>query len=157
MSGERNYQIRRANVDDWDKVTRLAWVTFLEFEAEDYGEEGIENFRDFLVDEKLNRMFLLGEYVVFVAEDRDGILGMISLRNGNHLSLLFVDSKHHRQGIGGALLSEMEHYLKEEDRKSITVDAAPYALDFYLRRGYVPEGPERTTAGIRYTPMKKKL
>ena len=149
--------IRQANVDDWDKVIRLAWVTFLEFEAKDYGPEGVRSFRDFLVDEKVNRMFLLGEYVVFVAELNGNIVGLISLRSGNHISLLFVDKEFHHQKIGSRLLRYAEDYLRGEDQNVITVDSAPYALNFYRYFGYDPVSEECVVSGIRYTPMAKQL
>ncbi len=149
--------IRQANVDDWDKVTGLAWVTFLEFEAKDYGPEGVRSFRDFLADEKLNRMFLLGEYVVFIAELNGRIVGLISLRSRNHISLLFVDREFHHQRIGSKLLHYAEDYLRKEEQNVITVDSAPYALDFYRHFGYDAVSDECVVSGIRYTPMEKKL
>ena len=69
MVQESNIQIRQANIYDWDEAMALAWKTFLKFEAKDYGQEGIDSFRDFLTDSLLRRMFLMGEYPMFIALD----------------------------------------------------------------------------------------
>ncbi len=47
MVQEDGIQIRRANIYDWDEAIALAWKTFLKFEAKDYGQEGIDSFREF--------------------------------------------------------------------------------------------------------------
>ena len=36
--------IRSARIDDWENVKKLAWNTFLKYEAEDYGVEGTRSF-----------------------------------------------------------------------------------------------------------------
>ena len=103
------YQIRSAYRDEWDDAMALAWRTFLRFEADIYTAEGIRHFEDFITDTTLHRMFLLGAYQMFVALDHNRIVGMITLRNASHISLLFVDEKYHRQGIGRALIE----YLRD--------------------------------------------
>ena len=50
--------IRMAKEKDWEPAMKLAWETFLIFEAQEYGEEGIESFRDFISDQWLKNMFL---------------------------------------------------------------------------------------------------
>ena len=149
------YQIRRATIADWDKAIALAWKTFLKFEAEEYGEEGTKHFRDFLTDETLRRMFIIGEYPMYVALDGENYVGIISLRNKKHISLLFVDEAHHRCGIATALMNEMKKYVIEEhEGNALTVNAAPYALGFYHKIGFEDVAPQLMQDGIRYTPME---
>ncbi|MCR5717385.1 MAG: GNAT family N-acetyltransferase [Lachnospiraceae bacterium] len=150
-------EIRRGHVDDWDAATELAWITFLRFEAADYGEEGTTSFRNFLSDALLRRMFLMGEYLLFVATIDEHIVGMITLRNTNHISLLFVDEAYHHRGIGTALIEYACEYLRGEHQWKITIDAAPYAVDFYHRLGFRDMSEEKLAEGIRYTPMSKLL
>ncbi len=148
--------IRSARIDDWENVKKLAWNTFLKYEAEDYGVEGTRSFREFLDDEKLHRMFLLGEYIVFIATYKDELLGMISLRSQNHISLLFVAEHFQHMGIGSALIRWAEHYLhKDMGEDKITVDAAPYAVECYHGLGYQDVDVERCIDGIRFTSMEK--
>lgn len=149
------YPVRSAYQDEWDDAMALAWKTFLQFEADVYTAEGIRNFEDFITDTTLHRMFIMGIYQMFVALDRKQIVGMLTLRNTSHISLLFVDGKYHRRGIGRALIEYLQEYLLSEAGISrITVNAAPYGVAFYHKLGFRDIRPEEEKDGIRYTPME---
>ena len=150
------YQIRWAKVEEWEPMMKMVWRTFLRFEAKDYTDEGIHNFLDFITDEKLFHSFLRGDYQVMVALDDAVVVGMASVRNRNHLSLLFVDEPYHRQGIGKELLHRFCDYLeKEEGEPYMSVKAAPYAVNFYRKLGFMAVSPEEQVGGIRVTSMEK--
>lgn len=160
MEAETNGQIviRQAELEDWTDAITLAWKTFLKYEAKDYGPIGTKNFRDFLTDSRLHRMFVIGKYLVFGAWHGDQLLGMISLRDEIHISLLFVDPAFHGMGIGSSLMDYMERYiLTEQHQDKVTVDAAPYAVGFYHRRGFTDLMQEQKMDGIRFVPMEKAL
>ncbi|MCI8774630.1 MAG: GNAT family N-acetyltransferase [Lachnospiraceae bacterium] len=149
------YPIRSAYRDEWDDAMALAWKTFMQFEADVYTAEGVRNFEDFITDTTLHRMFIMGVYQMFVALDRKQIVGMLTLRNTSHISLLFVDEKYHRRGIGRALIGYLQEYLLSETSISkITVNAAPYGVAFYHKLGFRDLRPEEEKDGIKYTPME---
>lgn len=149
------YEIRSAYRDEWDDAMALAWKTFMQFEADAYTIEGIKNFEDFITDTTLHRMFVMGAYQMFVALDHNQIIGMITLRDDSHISLLFVDEKYHRQGIGRALIEYLREYLLSEAGVSrVTVNAAPYGVAFYHKLGFRDLRPEEESDGIKYTPME---
>lgn len=155
---EPAYEIRWAAAEDWPAVMDMVWRTFMCFEAPDYTEEGIASFRDFLTDGRIYRMFQEGSYLMMIALDGDKVVGEISLRNRNHISLLFVEETYHRRGIGRALIKTMGEYLKKEKQEMfMSVSAAPYAVDFYRRIGFHACAPEEEYSGIRVTPMEKFL
>ena len=133
----------------------MVWETFLKYEGNDYTEAGIESFREFITDEGLYESFLRGKYQVMVALDDGKIIGMASVRNYNHLSLLFVDENYHRKGVGRALMDEMCRYLKEQGEKYMSLKASPYALKFYKKLGFRAVKPEEEYSGIRVTAMEK--
>lgn len=155
MKEKNIFTIRMAYREEWEEAIALAWKTFLMFEAEDYGKEGTDSFRDFISDQCLKKMFLKGEYQMLVALSGNKIVGMITLRNRSHISLLFVDERYHRQGIGSALIRGMGDYLLRENQiDRITVNASPYGTVFYHKLGFKDLGPEQESEGIRYTPME---
>ena len=81
-------------------------------------------------------------------------MGMISLRNNSHISLLFVDKHYHKRGIGRALIVSLSEYVKTEiGQNRITVNASPYGVDFYHRLGFRDIEPEKQQDGIIFTPM----
>ena len=150
--------VRCAYHSDWDGAMKLAWDTFVRFDAPDYSQEGIENFRKFVNDEMLRNMFLAGHYQLFVAMDGDKYVGMLSLREKKHISLLFVDEFYHRHGIASALLTFVRRYaLTEEGVEKLTVNASPYAVEFYHKKGFKDLQSETVADGIRFTPMELTL
>lgn len=155
---ELPYQIRWAGAEDWTPAMNMIWKTFVKFEGPVYTAEGIRNFLDFITDEELFHSFLQGKYLMLVATDNDRIIGAASVRDGNHLSLLFVDEKYHYQGVGSSLMSRFCHFLKyEAGEEDITLKAAPYAVEFYRKIGFWATGPEEHYSGIKVTPMRKRL
>lgn len=152
---EASYQIRSAYRDEWQDAMALAWKTFLQFEADVYTPEGVKNFENFITDSTLYRMFVKGEYQLFIALDQHKIVGMITLRDSTHISLLFVDAAYHRKGIGRALIKYLTNYLLAEvGAYRVTVNASPYGVGFYHKIGFRDLSPEEVRDGIIYTPME---
>lgn len=155
---ETTYQIRTAHRDEWEDAMALAWRTFLQFEAQDYSPEGVQNFERFVTDSTIYRMFIIGSYHLFVAYADETLVGMITLREVSHISLLFVDEKYHRQGIGRALVQYVKSYLAAEGRACrLTVNASPYGVEFYHKLGFRDVRPQEQKDGIIYTPMEFAL
>lgn len=95
---------------------------------------------------------------MMVALDGDEVVGAGSLRSRNHLSLLFVDEKYHRRGVGRAILNRLCEYLaREAGEQFISVKAAPYAVGFYKKLGFYVVRPEEEYSGIRVTEMIKNF
>ncbi|MDY3031476.1 MAG: GNAT family N-acetyltransferase [Clostridia bacterium] len=73
------------------------------------------------------------------------------IRSKNHISLFFVDEKHHRQGIGRKLFEIMQ---RDYDTKEFTVNSSPYAVKAYEHLGFECVDTEQTVNGIRCIPMR---
>lgn len=149
-----NYEIRYARPEEWEDAMELAWRTFLKFEADEYGEEGKNNFLDFISGEQLFKMFLAGSYKLAVAVYEKEIVGMGSLRTGNHVSLLFVAEEFHRNGIATELLAFLQSDIKKGENCKLTVNASPYGEAFYRKVGFVPTDSMQTVDGIVFLPME---
>ncbi len=150
------YEVRWARTEEWIPAIKMIWMTFLKYEGKDYTEEGIRNFFDFITDEELYISFLRGEYRLMVALDRGKVIGAGSVRDKNRLSLLFVDEAYQHRGVGSSILRKLCHYLKTEaGERYMSLQAAPYAVNFYRKQGFRAVHPEVEFAGIRVTPMEK--
>jgi len=148
------YLIRPLFQSEWEEAMRVAWDTFLLFEAPEYSKEGIRSFRNFVNDPILKQLFIEGRYKTLAAFCNGVIVGILGVRNETHISLLFVDIDYHRRGIATKLLNKMfEMTYKEFGKREMTVNASPYAVDFYHKIGFVDTDCEQTTDGMRYTPM----
>ena len=100
-------------------------------------------------------MFVMGAYQMFVALDKKKLVGMLTLRDRVHISLLFVDEKYPRRGIGRALIQYVSNYLLTELQESrVTVNSSPYGVEFYHRLGFRDLRPQEKRDGIIYTPME---
>lgn len=153
---QMSYEIRWARESEWAPAMKMIWRTFLKFEGRDYTQEGIKNFFDFITDDALYVAFLKGEYQMMVALDGDEVIGAGSIRSRNHLSLLFVDERYHRRGVGSSILMTLCNYLKGEvGERYMTLTAAPYAVNFYRKLGFRTVKPEEEYSGIRVTVMEK--
>jgi len=127
----------------------LALRVFMAFEAPDYNAEGITNFSEFVANkEKTDALTMYGAF------QDDRLVGMGATRNGGrHISLLFVDSTFHGQGIGKKLVDLIRRRCPEE---FITVNSSPYAVEIYKKMGFVATDTELLNDGIRYTPMQSQ-
>ena len=140
-------KIKRLQDSDLDEALELIWETFLEFEAPDYSEEGVQSFRKFIEDREI-----IASLVFFGAYDDKGVKGVIAL-NGEwtHICCFFVQADRQRQGIGRKL---WEYLLANSENRLFTVHSSPYAVPIYHKLGFVDTDTERVEDGIRYTPMK---
>lgn len=87
------------------------------------------------------------------------LIGVIALRTGQHISLLFVRGKFHHLGVATKLMKVVENEVLAQNPKirAITVNASPYAVGFYEKNGFVTLDKEQKTDGIRFTPMRKRI
>lgn len=158
MGDGRQVIIRRAEKEEWETAMNLAFHVFLLFEADEYGKDGTDAFAHFVTDPMLKKLFLCNHYVVYVAVCDDTIIGVASLRNGNHLSLLFVHEDYHNNGVASALLRTVFNHVTEEGEYSnVTVHSSPYAVEFYHKMGFYDTGIQMEEDGILYTPMNKDV
>ncbi len=152
-------EIRQVKENEYSEIMEVAWRVFLKYNAPAYSMEGVLNFRKFLTDETVYKLFLAGEYRIFGFFDDDNMpKGLISLRNRNHISLLFVEDEYRNKGIGVRLLNYLCSYCWDyEGERLITVNSSPYARGFYRKYGFVETAGEQFSDGIYFTPMEYAL
>ncbi len=142
-------EIKKLLQSEKTDAINLVWNVFLEFEAPDYLDEGINTFRDFINNEDaINGLEIYGAY------EKGNLTGVIATRNeGSHIALFFVHGKYHRKGIGRKLF---EVVVKNSTLELITVNSSPYAAEIYHKLGFVDTDIEQTREGMKFTPMKYK-
>lgn len=139
-------------------VSDMVWEVFKEFVAPGYSTEGIETFRNFIHEKELKKATESGRLFTICCWDGEALAGSITMRDGNHISLLFVKKDYHRQGIAKELFSRALEKCKEiePDIYEISVNSSPYAVVIYKRLGFSVVGEQTTQNGITYIPMKMK-
>lgn len=140
------YSVRRLAPEEVPAALELCWRVFLEFEAPEYSPEGVAAFRASLDDRERTRQ--LDFYGAFDAEK---LVGVLCMRQPQHIGGFFVDAAYHRRGIGRRLFEAMR---QDYETQVFTVNSSPYAVEVYRRLGFAPTDTEQITDGLRYTPMR---
>lgn len=153
-----NYVIKNIDFDNIGEAFKLVKNVFMEFDAPDYSQEGINEFIEQIIEnqEFINK-FKTGEQIMIGAFHDDKIIGVLSISIRNHISLIFVDKKYHRMGIATKLFNEIHSRLQLKNIDKIKLNSSPYAIPFYEKIGFVSTDIEQTKNGIRYTPMEFTL
>lgn len=124
---------------------------FMEFEAPDYEQKGIDFFLDYINENAMEQRIKNGEIAVWSATVDYVLVGVVAMRPPNALSLLFVDRDWHRKGIARRMFEHALAYQKND--APVTVNSSPYAVEAYRRIGFTETGPEETAFGMRFQPM----
>ena len=143
---ENACSVRRLEPGEIPEALELCWRVFLEFETPEYPPEGITTFRASLDDEERKRG--LRFYGAFRGKT---LVGVLCMRQPQHIADFFVDAAYHRRGVGRKLFEAMR---REYSEQVFTVNSSPYAVGFYRRLGFVPTDTEQLTDWLRYTPMR---
>lgn len=139
-------EIRKIKENEMTKALDLIWRTFLEYEAPDYTEEGIKEFKKAIDDKNW-----ISERDFWGAFENEELLGIIATKNYNHIALFFVDGKYHKQGIGRALFDKA---CELNTAGYYTVNSSPYARSVYEHLGFEYTDSEQCVNGLRFYPMK---
>lgn len=151
-----DWVVRRLGASEVDAALQLAWQTYLEFEAPDYGPEGVETFRqDIVENEPFRRACMSGENRLWGSFDGERLIGIMGMRGKAHICIVFTHKDYHRRGVATAIWRQLLADVRREDPEivKITLNSSPYGLPFYLKIGLMPLEPEKTLNGIRFTPM----
>jgi GNAT superfamily N-acetyltransferase len=142
----RIIETRKLERNEIEEALSVVWNVFLQFEAPEYSQEGIDEFRRTLDNsERIDRMKFFG------AIENNQIVGVLAMRSPQHICFFFVKADHHHKGIGKKLFNTMK---KDYELQEFTVNSSPYAVEIYKHLGFIPTDKEQITNGIRYTPMK---
>ncbi|MCX6137479.1 MAG: GNAT family N-acetyltransferase [Ignavibacteriales bacterium] len=135
------------------EVCALVKRVFDELVAPGFEAEGIEEFYRFANPEAMKSRAGAGQ-VIILAEEGKKLVGMIEIRNGTHVALLFVE----RRGDGTArqLLAKAvrECMQRRPALSTMTVNSSPYAEEIYRKLGFRPSGVRQTVNGIVHLPME---
>lgn len=143
------YSIRKLESIDTKAALSLVYKVFMEYEAPDYTEEGVEEFGKTMQDEEyLSGLCMYGAFAL------EKLIGVIATRSeGTHIALFFVDSGFQGKGVGRSLFQTV---TAECASNRITVNSSPYAVPIYKKLGFTQTDTEQSVNGLRFTPMEYK-
>ena len=152
---EQVVSIRRMKHGEEGIVCRLVVEVFSEFVAPLYSQEGVSEFLRY-IDPDLMSKRAKSNHFVLMAESDNRLVGIIEIRNFNHISLLFVCREAQLKGISKQLLDEALKTCSHHNPNlsHVTVHSSPNAVEAYEHLGFRSDGSEELDRGILYVPMK---
>lgn len=149
------YQIRLMESGEEAQVCKLVERVFLQNEATEISQQSISLFLSYANPVRMAERVAQDFSFVLVAAQGDRLIGMIEVRNYNHIALLFVDDEHQRQGVASGLLDSAIARCREKNLalRRITVNASPNGLPVYAHWGFHPIGEEIEVDGMLFTQM----
>jgi len=97
-----------------------------------------------------------GSSILFVAYIDDLPVGAARLYK-NKVGRVATLKKYRKQGVASAIMNKIEAYAIDNNNKELVLHAQLYVKDFYLKRGYVPEGEIFQEAEIDHIKMTKVI
>lgn len=142
--------VRKMKETDVAAVSAVCMASFTCSVADSLTEQGVSTFTKIAASEAfLERMN--GDNVVLVAEVHGEIQGIIELKAGRHIAMLFINPGHQKQGIGKALLTAVLQHARVE---TVTVKASLSSVPAYNKYGFKCSGKIAESAGLVYQPME---
>ena len=144
------YAIRPATPEDILPALDFAQGIFEQYVLPDFEPPASERLRIHMDTEEQIQAYQEGGWAMFVAMAGERIVGMACERDGCHIRKLYVDGAWHRRGIATALLDAIINSMAAD---RITINSSRYALQFYMKYGFVPTDTEQNKDGFVFTPM----
>lgn len=140
-------EVRKVKKEEMSETLKLVWETFLKYEAPDYTEEGIREFKKTIDD--ISWIEAKDFYGIY--DENNSILGTIATKDISHIALFFVDGKYHGQGLGRKLYEKVKSL---NNKGYFTVNSSPYAHEIYKHLGFIDIDEEQCVNGLKFYPMK---
>jgi len=146
--------IRKATVTDCSEISALISRNAKSLLKNDFDGDGLTFFLNAASEQSISEYMEQGfNYMVALA--RHEIVGVIAIKDFQHMFHLFVDRAHHKKGIAKQLwtkISEESIALGQTDK--FTLNSTSYALPVYQCWGFIVTDELQTRHGISYTPME---
>ena len=135
-------------------VAAMIERVFDEFIGPGYTATGVQTFKNFIEPAEFARRSLNGNFVL-IAKNGAEIVGVLEMKDYQHVSLLFVAKEYHRQGIATHLFHRAVTICRRARPEGfeLTVNSSPCAVPVYRRLGFTAVAPEQVRDGIRFVPM----
>ena len=134
--------IRLVTTNDVEAVCDLIAEVFNHSVASLYSDDGVSAFFSY-ADAGMMQARLQAGHFALVAEQDGVMVGMIEMRNNDHVSMFFVSQRCQRQGVGKELLRQALALAHEADPSvsQVTVNSSPNSVSAYERLGFHAVAP----------------
>ncbi len=117
------------------------------------------SFHAFASADMITNLMQAGKLHIWGAFDETGqLVGVSSMNDPYHISMLCVKETHRRQGISRSLLETMASYGSMPGQEHpLTINALAPSVPYLEHVGFKPAGPQMTMMDVTYLPMQKGM
>ncbi len=145
--------LRTMEEKDLEAVSIICLTSFTRSVANSLSEQGVTTFRKIASSEAFFER-MNGDNLMLVVESHGTIQGVVELKEGRHVAMLFVHPDQQKKGIGKSLLTAA---LKHARTRTVTVKASLSSVPAYKKYGFKCSGDIGESAGLVYQPMEIEL
>ncbi len=146
-------RIRPAAHSDATEISALVQALAAKHIAREFSSAGAHNLLDSLSPAAIEG-YLSANYSYWVAEEAGRIVGVVAVRDTNHLYHLFVADAFCRLGIARQLWRRALDMCRAAGHLGpLTVNSSRHAVEMYRKFGFEETGPEQTVDGVVFLPM----
>lgn len=129
---------RKGNDGDLPEIKTLFIETIVEICKSDYNSQQIDAW---IFETKNNENStrweaLIIEQYVWLAIQKNKIVGFITLKSGNYIDFLFVHKDYQRMGIASKLFHHIENEAKRQRKKKLTAHVSKTAKVFFEKQQF---------------------
>ncbi|EKT4561508.1 GNAT family N-acetyltransferase [Pseudomonas putida] len=146
-------QIRNLTPDDLPHVSALCLDAFTQAVAPSLSAQGVETFTRVAAPQAFAER-MQGDNLMLACVAQGAIEGLIELKEGRHVAMLFIAPGWQRQGIGTRLMNAALEHARVD---VVTVKASLSSVPAYQRYGFTLAGEVGEFEGLVYQPMEKRL
>ncbi|MCC9008662.1 GNAT family N-acetyltransferase [Pseudomonas putida] len=146
-------QIRNLTPDDLPQASTLCLEAFMQAVAPSLSAQGIETFTKVVAPQAFAER-MRGDNLMLACVAQGALTGLIELKEGRHVAMLFIAPGWQRQGIGTRLMNAALEHARVD---VVTVKASLPSVPAYQRYGFTLAGEVGEFAGLLYQPMEKRL
>ncbi len=143
--------IRKLTCADLPIASALCLEAFTLAVAPSLSEQGVETFAKVAAEQAFAER-MRGDNLILVCEVDGNLCGLVELKEGRHVAMLFVAPAWQRRGVGARLMNEVLAHVRSQ---VLTVRASLSSVPAYQRYGFVLAGEMGEFAGLVYQPMEK--
>jgi len=143
--------VRQIETSEYEAAAQVVLTSFLDCVASSMEPRGITVFEEFSTAHAIRSRDASG-CVTYVAIEDTQVVGVLHVKDGDHISLLFVLPDFQGKGIGNALIQKADQF-----KMLATVHSSTIALKAYESYGFRACGPEQLSDGIRFVPMQRSV
>jgi predicted GNAT family N-acyltransferase len=154
---ENNFIFDDLKIEEINLLSNMVNNVFDEFVGGDYSEMGNREFKDYIKSSSILKRINDKISKIYVARYNKDIIGMLEIKNKDHISLFFVRKEYHQKGIGKTLFDNYLKSIKNSSIKSITVNSSFFAENIYSKMGFIKTDEIQERNGIKYIPMEYKI